>query len=140
MLRGFRWQFVALVLAIILFIISLLSRSSSDTPVGEPTLTPNGQTSNAISSATVTPLTEIIATTAPITPLPITDTSSDGVVTYSEALIGNVQRLNPLFASLNPVDKDITSLIFEGLTRINEYGEPVPNLAVNWVVSSDELE
>src|SRR5689334_25287966 len=122
MLRGFRWQFVALVLAIILFVISLLSRSSSDTPVGDPTLTPSGQTPDAISNATVTPLTDIIAATIPAsTPLPLTS-GSDGVVTYSEALIGSVQRLNPLFASLNPVDKDITSLIFEGLTQIDEYG------------------
>jgi peptide/nickel transport system substrate-binding protein len=140
MMRGFRWQFVALVLAISLFVISLLSRSSSDTPVGEPTLTPNGQSTETVSNATVTPLTDIIITDVPIsTPLPIT-TGNDGIVTYSEALIGGVQRLNPLFASLNPVDKDITSLIFEGLTRVNEYGEPVPNLALNWVVSSDELE
>jgi peptide/nickel transport system substrate-binding protein len=51
-----------------------------------------------------------------------------------------VQRLNPLYASLNPVDADITSLIFEGLVRINDYGEPVPQLAESWVISNDGLE
>lgn len=71
---------------------------------------------------------------------PAYQTANDGVVTYREALIGDVQRLNPLFASMNPVDADITSLIFEGLTRINEYGEPVPALATGWTVSTDKLE
>ncbi len=140
MLRGFRWQFIALVVAIILFIISLLSRSSGETPGGEPTLAATEQTPNAEVTATVTPLTEVIITSDPAsTPAPLT-TDGDDIITYSEALIGSVQRLNPLFASLNPVDRDITSLIFEGLTRIDEYGEPVPNLAASWVVSSDELE
>src|SRR5262249_49265152 len=46
----------------------------------------------------------------------------------------------PLFADLNLVDRDITSLIFEGLTRTNQYGEPEPALAKNWVISSDGLE
>jgi peptide/nickel transport system substrate-binding protein len=38
------------------------------------------------------------------------------------------------------VDADVTSLIFEGLTRPNQYGEPAPALAKEWVVSSDNLE
>ncbi|MFN8371738.1 MAG: ABC transporter substrate-binding protein [Anaerolineae bacterium] len=140
MLRGFRWQFIALVLAIILFAISLLSRSSSGTQIGSPTLPASDAPTAAAAIATETPITEALTPETTVnTPLPVTN-SGDGVVTYSEALIGGVQRLNPLFASLNPVDKDITSLIFEGLTRIDEYGEPVPNLALNWVVSSDELE
>lgn len=64
----------------------------------------------------------------------------DGVPTYREALIGRVQRLNPLFASYNSVDADITSLIFEGLTTINVYGEPIPALAKSWITSPDGLE
>jgi peptide/nickel transport system substrate-binding protein len=51
-----------------------------------------------------------------------------------------VQRINPLFADLNPVDRDIAALIFEGLTRTNSFGEPEPALAANWVISGDGLE
>lgn len=57
-----------------------------------------------------------------------------------EAVIGEIRKLNPLFATNNPVDRDITSLIFEGLTSINEYGEVVPDLAETWIVSSDGLD
>ena len=46
-----------------------------------------------------------------------------------EALVGRIVKLNPLLATYNPVDRDITSLIFEGLTATNEYGEIVPRLA-----------
>jgi peptide/nickel transport system substrate-binding protein len=65
---------------------------------------------------------------------------ADGVPSFREALIGEVQRLNPLYADLNPTDADITSLMFEGLVRINEYGEPAPGLAADWVISGDGLE
>ncbi|NWF67692.1 MAG: hypothetical protein HXY40_01270 [Chloroflexi bacterium] len=136
MLRGFRWQLVALILAAVLFVISLLSRSSPPAPV---TATPSGPSALDTPAITATIYSEAAATPAPLrTPLPTT--SSDGIPTYTEALVGRVQRLNPLFASLNPVDEDISALIFEGLTRINEHGEPVANLAQDWVVSSDELE
>src|SRR5690606_32746272 len=73
-------------------------------------------------------------------PTPARVSASDGVPTYREALVGNVQRLNPLFAPLNPVDRDISSLIFEGLTETNAYGEPQALLAVDWTISSDGLE
>jgi peptide/nickel transport system substrate-binding protein len=66
--------------------------------------------------------------------------ASDGVVTFREGVVGQVQRINPVFADLNPIDRDITSLIFEGLTQINQFGEVVPDLAESWVVSSDGLE
>ncbi len=64
----------------------------------------------------------------------------DGVPTYTEGLIGQVSRLNPLLASLNPVDEAITALMFEGLTTINAYGEPMPLLAESWTVSRDGYE
>lgn len=59
---------------------------------------------------------------------------------YTEALVGQIRKLNPLFASYNPVDRDITALIFEGLTTVNEYGEVIPDLAERWEVSRDGLE
>ncbi|MCY4071918.1 MAG: ABC transporter substrate-binding protein [Chloroflexi bacterium] len=59
---------------------------------------------------------------------------------YREGLVGTVQRLNPVFAQLNPVDQDITSLIFQGLFATNEYGSPVLDLAENLTISGDKLE
>ncbi len=70
-----------------------------------------------------------------------TDAQISSIATLREGFVGNVQRLNPLFADLNPVDADITSLIFEGLMRVNEYGEPIPALAAEMpTISFDGLE
>lgn len=57
-----------------------------------------------------------------------------------EALVGEIRKLNPLLATYNPVDRDITALIFEGLTATNAYGEIVPRLAALWQVSDDGLQ
>jgi peptide/nickel transport system substrate-binding protein len=129
MLRGFRWQLIALLAAAALFVIGLLVRGS-DTPPPTPTEAPTAESViAALPSPTPNPTTP---------PLQVTLTAGGG--TYREALIGGVQRLNPLFAALNPVDRDITALLFEGLTRTDEFGEPVPALAQSWVISSDGLE
>jgi peptide/nickel transport system substrate-binding protein len=57
-----------------------------------------------------------------------------------EAVVGQIVKLNPLLATYNPVDRDITSLIFEGLTTTNDYGEIIPDLAESWTVSTDGLQ
>jgi peptide/nickel transport system substrate-binding protein len=57
-----------------------------------------------------------------------------------EAVVGEIRKLNPLLATYNPVDRDITSLIFEGLTTTNDYGEIVPQLAESWTVTQDGLQ
>ncbi|MFA6436339.1 MAG: ABC transporter substrate-binding protein [Candidatus Gracilibacteria bacterium] len=36
---------------------------------------------------------------------------------YNEGMVGEIIRLNPVYTELNEVDQDITSLIFEGLTK-----------------------
>ena len=135
MLRGFRWQVLVLVMALILFGISLASRLGNDN-------NPQTVAATATESATVTtpPTIEPTALPAVLTPNASSSTAAASIPTYKEALIGNVQRLNPLLASLNPVDRDITSLIFEGLVKINAYGEPIPALAKSWVISSDGLD
>jgi peptide/nickel transport system substrate-binding protein len=75
-----------------------------------------------------------------ISPTLIPPPEIEAPVIYREGLVGRVQRLNPLFAVLNPVDRDISSLIFEGLIGTNQYGEYVPQLAASWLISSDGLE
>lgn len=122
MLRGFRWQLISLVVAIVVLGIAILLQPAPPpqtlaTPV--PTTTP--------------PPTE----SAPL-PLPPADVAAP--VAVHEGLVGQTRRLNPLFANLNPVDTDITSLIFEGLVGTNAYGEYVPRLADNWTISGNGLE
>lgn len=56
-----------------------------------------------------------------------------------EGVVGWPQHLNPLLSMDNPVDEDITALIFEGLTRYDERGELVPLLATGWHASLDGL-
>ncbi len=57
---------------------------------------------------------------------------------YTEALIGAPRALNPLLDSLNPVDRDLDRLIFSGLTRFDNFGRPIPDLAADWSISADQ--
>jgi peptide/nickel transport system substrate-binding protein len=129
MLRRFRWQFLVLITALLLFGASLLTRLTSAPPA--PTLPP----------VTETPPVLVEAPTALPTPVESQlPQSITAIPALTEGLVGQVQRLNPLFANLNSVDRDISSLIFEGLTQVNAFGEAVPGLARRWVISSDGLE
>src|SRR5690606_7869762 len=147
MLRGLRWQLLALIAAIGLFAAVIILKPTSETvyvseqgtPIGAATVPvvnaaetaqPGGATEELI--PTLTPFTpEPQVTQAPADSSASASTDNGGVPTYREALVGHVQRLNPLLAGLNPVDQDISSLIYEGLVGVNEYGEPVPKLAVS---------
>ncbi|MFQ3565484.1 MAG: peptide ABC transporter substrate-binding protein [Aggregatilineales bacterium] len=150
MLRGFRWQIIALLLAAITFAFSLWLRGTGEvetTPTSMPRQLTAGDVSDAVSEGmsndsvvevSVTTDSPAVANAPAAQPLPADDPNALAV--FREALVGRVQRLNPLLAGLNPVDRDITSLIFEGLARTNAYGEPVPALAERWIISSDSLE
>lgn len=59
--------------------------------------------------------------------------------TYVEGLAGNPQYINPILCQYNDVDRDLCSLIFNGLTDVNEKGEIVPDLATHWEISEDGL-
>ena len=57
---------------------------------------------------------------------------------YTEAVIGEPQRINPLFSSVNPVDQDITSLVFSGLMRYGADQELIPDVAESYTISEDK--
>ncbi len=57
---------------------------------------------------------------------------------YTEAVIGEPAWVNPLLA-VSQADRDLVALVFSGLTRLDKYGEPIPDLAESWEVSEDGL-
>jgi peptide/nickel transport system substrate-binding protein len=57
--------------------------------------------------------------------------------TYVEGMAGAPGRVNPLFARLNEADLTLTSLVFSGLTRLDNQGAPFPDLAETWQTSAD---
>lgn len=56
---------------------------------------------------------------------------------FSEGIVGAPQYLNPLLADANPVDREMSGLLFDGLTRYDEDGRLVPALAESWRVGED---
>jgi peptide/nickel transport system substrate-binding protein len=138
MLRGYRWQLAALLTSAVLFALAVTARLTVEPE--QPIVTPTP----VVIAVTATPQAafELAPTLLPanVNPVNASSPETEDVVTYREGLVGRVQRLNPLYANLNPVDRDITSLIFEGLTRMNERGEIEPSLAERWLISSSGLE
>lgn len=47
------------------------------------------------------------------------------------------ERINPLFASANPTDRDIAALVFSGLIRLGPDGAPLPDLAERWEITGN---
>jgi peptide/nickel transport system substrate-binding protein len=142
-MRSIRWQLIALVFAVVLFGAALFTRFRSPTPTQQTSETPTDVASVVTptqqSTATVTPLP--LPTATPSTDETPSETPSTAALpTFREALIGDVQRLNPLMRGINPAEDAITSLIFEGLTTTNAFGEPRPALASEWVIASNRIE
>ena len=54
-----------------------------------------------------------------------------------EGIVGAPRYLNPLLSDPNPVDREITSLVFDGLTRYDDDGQLVPALARDWQIGEE---
>ncbi len=67
----------------------------------------------------------------PLTPQPV----SGGA--YTEALVGSLSRLNPIFDVYNPADRAVDRLIYSSLIRFDSRGSPQADLAESWGVSKD---
>lgn len=59
--------------------------------------------------------------------------------TYVEGVAGYPHAINPLLAAYNNVDRDLCTLVFSGLTRLNPQGAVGPDLAIRWEASLDGL-
>ena len=57
----------------------------------------------------------------------------------TEGMVGLPRFINPLLADSNPIDQQLTNLIFDGLTRYDETGNIVPALAESWTYSEDNM-
>ena len=123
MLKGLRWPLV--VMASLLLIVALLPHPGD-----------GNATTAAAESETETPIQTAAETARPLPAAPAIAPQNVLV----EALVGEIRKINPLLATNNAVDRDIASLIFEGLTTINQYGEVIPDLATAWTVSPDGLQ
>ncbi|MGJ3241011.1 MAG: ABC transporter substrate-binding protein [Anaerolineae bacterium] len=133
MLSGYRWQVLALVISVVMFGLVLGMRFMNTT---EPEAVE--------ASATPSPTITVAPTFTPEANLPTPISNQQPAFrtennTFTEGVISSVQRLNPLLATTR-AELDIVSLIYEGLTAINEFGEPSPDLASSWVVSRDGYE
>jgi len=67
----------------------------------------------------------------PLAPEPVTGGS------YTEGLIGEFSRLNPILAFYNAADRDISRLLYNSLVRFDDRGLPQPELAESWGISRD---
>jgi peptide/nickel transport system substrate-binding protein len=55
---------------------------------------------------------------------------------YVEGLPGFPQALNPVLAN-DDASRSVNALLFSGLTKTDEKGQPIPDLAASWEVSPD---
>ncbi|MBI5913131.1 hypothetical protein HY839_01680 [Candidatus Azambacteria bacterium] len=60
--------------------------------------------------------------------------------TYSEALVGEPQFINPLLLGINDADKDIAALVYSGLMKYDTNGNIVNDLAERYEISQDGKE
>lgn len=61
---------------------------------------------------------------------------------FTEAIVGTPKLINPLFAPANDVDRDLVTLIFSGLFRLDGELNAVPDLAESfqWIEGGKTLE
>ncbi len=124
MLKGYRGSLLALVVAVMLLGMVIVTRPPDEPQAQLPTQT-------SFPTATMLPT----LTPAPTIPIQQIDTA-----TLHEAIVGEcIKKLNPVLAGYNQADRDVTSLIFEGLATTDARGASVPALAESWWESSDGI-
>lgn len=59
--------------------------------------------------------------------------------TFVEGSVGAISTFNPLFVSINYVDRAVQELVFDRFVYIDGEGEPTEGIAEEWTVSEDRL-
>ncbi|MFN3741116.1 MAG: ABC transporter substrate-binding protein [Anaerolineales bacterium] len=84
---------------------------------------------------TLVAITTLLLLQQPVTRVLVSQPSGGG--SYTEALIGQISRLNPLLDWNNEADRSIDRLLYSALFRFDERGIPHPDLAESWGVSPE---
>ncbi|MBX3010713.1 MAG: hypothetical protein KF832_04365 [Caldilineaceae bacterium] len=58
---------------------------------------------------------------------------------FREGVVGNPRYLNPFVCDRNEVDEDLCTLLFRGLTKIDQHGRIVPDLASDWTITDEKI-
>jgi peptide/nickel transport system substrate-binding protein len=56
---------------------------------------------------------------------------------FTEGIVGNPQYINPILSQTNDADRDLSELIFSGLTKYNSKGEIVSDLAESYNIGDN---
>jgi peptide/nickel transport system substrate-binding protein len=59
--------------------------------------------------------------------------------TFVEGSVGAISTFNPLFMSVNYVDKTVQELVFDKLVYIDDEGQPLPGVASEWEFVEDDM-
>jgi peptide/nickel transport system substrate-binding protein len=114
------WPLVILAIAAVMLAAAGMIRWQEQTPVAP-----------AAPAAPQTPDTSPTAVVAGLpSPTPVASVLIEGIA-------GRPLYLNPLLAQFSVADRDLTVLLFSGLTRPGEHGEMLPDLAERWEISGD---
>lgn len=136
MLKGYRGPALALLVSVLLLVAVLLTRPSD----GEnPAVTP---TPRVVSTLTIeaAPLLPTSTPAPTLTAAPTLPSRQLDPASLSEALVAPdcIVKLNPLLAGYNQADRDVSSLIFDGLMTTDPYGAAIPDLAAEPPRVSDD--
>lgn len=148
-MKGYRGAFAAFLLSLIVFGVVIVLATDSGTSTtrvatvalnATATATPGDSTAESSTDPETNPATEAIPPTLPI--LPTAQVVPLDTNTLREAVVAPncVRKVNPLLAGYNQFDRDLVSLVFEGLMTTDQYGAAIPDLAAAQpVVSQDGL-
>ncbi|MEM7534160.1 MAG: peptide ABC transporter substrate-binding protein [Chloroflexota bacterium] len=58
---------------------------------------------------------------------------------FREGVAGNPQTFSPFFCTISEVDRDLCGLLYRGLTKLDNDGRVVPDLAEDWTITESRI-